>query len=326
MSERVLVTGAGGFIGSHLVELLVAEGYQVRAFVHYNSNSNFYNLEHLSKEAYDSLEIVMGDVADPFSVDNAVQGCDMVFHLAALIGIPYSYVAPASYVSTNINGTLNVLEACRRHGVKRMLHTSTSETYGTAQYVPIDELHPLVGQSPYSATKISADKLAESYFRSFETPVTVVRPFNTFGPRQSMRAIIPTIIVQALSHGRCKLGSLDPVRDLTFVTDTARGFLAASRSDKVLGEVVNLGVGDGPSIGQLVEIVGELLGKELPVETDAQRVRPEASEVMRLISNNTKAREQMDWQPQVSLKDGIQATIEFIEKNLDLYKSDRYAI
>lgn len=326
MAKKALVTGAGGFIGSHLTELLVAEGYDVKAFVHYNSNSNWYNLERLSKESLDSVEIVMADVADPFAVDKAVKGCDVVFHLAALIGIPYSYVAPGAYVSTNVNGTLNVLESCRRHDVSRVLHTSTSETYGTAQYVPIDEKHPLVGQSPYSATKIAADKLAESFWLSFGTPVTTVRPFNTYGPRQSMRAIIPTIIAQAIGKGELTLGSLDPVRDLTFVTDTARGFLAASLSDKVMGEVVNLGVGSGPSVGELVERIGRLLGKELEVKQDPARIRPANSEVMRLISDNNKAKTQMGWEPLVDLDAGLSATIKFMQENISEFKVDRYAI
>ncbi len=326
MTKKVLVTGAGGFIGSHLVELLVHEGYDVRAFVHYNANSNWYNLEKTSRDILDSIEVVAGDVADAFAVDKAVAGCDYVFHLAALIGIPYSYLAPAAYVATNVTGTLNVLEACRRHEVERMLHTSTSETYGTAQYVPIDEKHPSVGQSPYSATKIAADKMVESFWLSFETPVTIVRPFNTYGPRQSMRAVIPTIIVQALIKGKLTLGSLDPVRDLTFVKDTARGFLAAAKSDKVIGEVINLGVGDGPSIGELVERIARLLGKELPVSQDPARVRPKGSEVMRLISNNTKALQLMDWKPEVSLDDGLQATIDYVEQHLQEFKADIYAV
>ncbi|HLT89810.1 MAG TPA: GDP-mannose 4,6-dehydratase [Woeseiaceae bacterium] len=326
MSQQVLVTGAGGFIGSHLVELLVRENYRVRAFVHYNSSNNWYNLEWLPKEILDEVEVVAGDIVDPYSVDAAVKGCSAVFHLAALIGIPYSYVAPASYVSVNVTGTLNVLEASRRHGVERVLHTSTSETYGTAQYVPIDEQHPLVGQSPYSATKIAADKLALSYYLSFDTPVTVVRPFNTFGPRQSMRAIIPTIIAQALTRDRLKLGSLDPVRDFTFVTDTARGFLAASLSDRVIGETVNLGVGEACSVRELVDMVGKLLGRELQVETDDRRIRPDNSEVLRLISNNTKARELMGWQPQVGLESGLEQTIQFIRQNLEAFKSDLYVV
>lgn len=326
MTHQVLVTGAGGFIGSHLVELLVREGYKVRAFVHYNSNNNWYNLERAPADILKEVEVVAGDIVDPYSVDSAVKGCETVFHLAALIGIPYSYVAPASYVSVNVNGTLNVLEACKRHGVRRVLHTSTSETYGTAQYVPIDEKHPLVGQSPYSATKIAADKLALSYHLSFDTPVTVVRPFNTYGPRQSMRAIIPTIIVQALTNGRLRLGSLDPVRDLTFATDTARGFLMASLSDSVIGDTVNLGVGEGSSVRELVDLVGQLLGKELPVEIDQKRIRPANSEVMRLISDNSKAKERMGWQPRVSLKDGLEQTVRFVEQNLDAFKSNIYTV
>jgi len=289
---KALVTGAAGFIGSHLVEELVRAG----------------------------------DVTDAFSVDKAVAGRDVVFHLAALIGIPYSYAAPASYVSTNVNGTLNVLEASRRHSVSRVVHTSTSETYGTAQYVPIDEKHPLVGQSPYSASKIGADKMAESFWLSFETPVTIVRPFNTYGPRQSMRAIIPTIIVQALLNGKLKLGNLDPVRDLTFVSDTARGFIAAAKSDKTLGETLNLGVGEGPSIGELVEKISKLLGCDLPVTQDKQRVRPSGSEVTRLISDNSKALKLMDWSPSVDLDTGLQRVIEYIKENLEEYKGDIYAV
>lgn len=326
MKKKVLVTGAGGFIGSHLTNLLVQEGYDVRAYVHYNANNNYYNLEKLPKDVYDSLEIVTGDIADPFSVDKAVEGCDKVFHLAALIGIPYSYVAPGAYVQTNVTGTLNVLEACRRHGVERMLHTSTSETYGSAQYTPIDEKHPLVGQSPYSASKIGADKIAESYWLSFETPVTIVRPFNTFGPRQSMRAIIPTIIAQALAGGNLKLGSLDPVRDLTYATDTARGFLAASKSEKVIGELVNLGVGKGVTIGDLVNRIGILLGQELEVELQQQRVRPSNSEVMKLISDNSKAKELMGWEPLISLDDGLKATIDYMRENLNEFKATQYNV
>ncbi len=326
MGKQVLVTGAGGFIGSHLVELLVSEGYEVRAFVHYNSNSNWYNLEKVSDDTLKHVEIIPGDVIDPFAVDHAVAGCEMVFHLAALIGIPYSYLAPAAYVATNVSGTLNVLEACRKHEVGRMLHTSTSETYGTAQYVPIDEKHPLVGQSPYSASKIAADKMAESFWLSFKTPVTIVRPFNTYGPRQSMRAIIPTIIVQALTKGELTLGSLDPVRDLTFVKDTAKGYLAAARSEKVIGDVINLGVGEGPSIGELVERIARLLGMDLPVHQDPARVRPKGSEVMRLISDNTKALELMDWKPTFDLDSGLSATIEYIKEHLHEFKSDIYAV
>ena len=326
MSNRVLVTGAAGFIGSHLVELLVREGCSVRAFVHYNSHSRWPHLEQLPPDIRSAVEIVPGDIADAGSVSKAVAGCQWVFHLAALIGIPYSYVAPASYVQTNVVGTLNVLDACRAHHVEHLIHTSTSETYGSAQYVPIDEKHPMVGQSPYSATKIGADKLAESYWLSFRTPVTTVRPFNTYGPRQSQRAIIPTIITQALAGGALKLGNLDPVRDLTFVTDTARGFLAAARAPQAVGEVVNLGVGQGPSVRDLVEKIGKLLGRSLEVEQDAARIRPGGSEVVRLISDNRKAQTLMQWTPQVDLEAGLAATIEHIRQYPHDYQNRGYVI
>lgn len=326
MGKKALVTGAGGFIGSHLVEELVRAGYDVRAFVHYNSNDKWFNLDRIPKDVLSGVQVVSGDVADAFFVDKAVQGRDLVFHLAALIGIPYSYIAPAAYVNTNILGTLHVLEACRRHGVSRLVHTSTSEVYGSAQYTPIDERHPLVGQSPYSATKIAADKLAESFWLSFALPVCTVRPFNTYGPRQSMRAIIPTIIVQALTTGALNLGNLDPVRDLTFVNDTARGFIAAAESDAVIGQVVNLGVGSGCSIRELVERIGRLLGKELPVSQDTQRMRPEGSEVLRLISDNSRVRELAGWTPTVGLDSGLEQTIAYIRSNLADFRSDRYAV
>jgi len=326
LSTRVLVTGAGGFIGSHLVEELVREGHQVRAFVHYNSASNWYHLEALPESVLKSVETLAGDVADAFMVDQAVRDCQMVFHLAALIGIPYSYGAPGAYVNTNVVGTLNVLQACRRHEVERLVHTSTSEVYGTAQYVPIDEDHPLVGQSPYSATKIAADKLVESYWRSFELPACIVRPFNTYGPRQSARAVIPTIIVQALSGETLRLGSLDPVRDMTYVEDTARGFVAAGRADGVAGEVINLGTGEGFSVGQLVERIGALTGRELTVEQDSARVRPAGSEVMRLISDNTKARRLTGWRPETSLDEGLRKTLAHVERNLGAYKANLYCV
>lgn len=326
MVRKVLVTGAAGFIGSHLVELLVREGCTVRCFVHYNSSGRWPHLEQLPGEVRSTLEIVPGDIADAGSVSKAVAGCEWVLHLAALIGIPYSYVAPASYVQTNIVGTLNVLDACRAHQVERLVHTSTSETYGSAQYVPIDEKHPMVGQSPYSATKIGADKLAESYWLSFKTPVTTVRPFNTYGPRQSQRAIIPTIITQALGGGVLKLGNLDPVRDLTFVTDTARGFLAAARAPQAVGEVINLGVGQGPSVRDLVEKIGKLLGRSLEVEQDAARIRPQGSEVVRLISNNQKANRLTGWAPQVDLETGLAATIEHIRNYSQDYPLRGYVI
>lgn len=324
--KKVLVTGAGGFIGSHLVERLVRDGNQVRAFVHYNAEGSWHNLEKLPADVLSEVEVITGDIADPFFVDSAVSGCDVVYHLAALIGIPYSYVAPAAYVSTNIVGTLNVLQACRRNETSRMVHTSTSETYGSAQYVPIDEAHPLVGQSPYSASKIGADKLVESYWRSFELPVCTIRPFNTFGPRQSARAFIPTIIMQALSGDVVRLGNLDPVRDMTFVTDTAAGFVAGAASDQCLGTVCNLGVGQGISVGDLANKVGRLLGRELKIETDEQRLRPEKSEVSRLISDNTRMQALSGWKPEVSLDEGLMQTINFIRENLRDYRINRYNV
>jgi NAD dependent epimerase/dehydratase len=326
LGQRALVTGAGGFIGSHLVEELVERGWDVRAFVRYNSQNSRHNLDLLAPAALSSVEVVTGDVADAFSVDRAVAGCDVVFHLAALIGIPYSYVAPSSYVATNVSGTLNVLEAARRHGVSRVIHTSTSETYGSAQYVPIDERHPLVGQSPYSATKIGADKLAESFHLSFGTPVTIVRPFNTYGPRQSLRAVIPTVIVQALTRDSLSLGSLDPMRDFTFVSDTVAGFLAAAESQRVVGETVNLGVGAAVSVRELVERVGALLGRRLLVAEDRARVRPERSEVSRLVSDNTKARELMDWRPAVGLDAGLERTLAYLRERLPELRGEQYVI
>jgi NAD dependent epimerase/dehydratase len=294
--------------------------------VHYSSRHDLHNLEHLEPAILDSVEIVKGDIGDPFSVDRAVIGCDSVFHLAALIGIPYSYVAPASYVVTNVHGTLNILEAARKHNVSRVIHTSTSETYGSSQYTPMDEKHPTVGQSPYSASKIGADKLAESFWLSFETPVTTVRPFNTFGPRQSMRAVIPTIIAQALSGKKLALGSTDPVRDFTYVSDTVAGFMAAERSEQAIGELINLGVGKGISIGDLVNTVGSLLGKKLEVASDAQRVRPAASEVSKLISDNSKARKLLDWSPEVSLTDGLQETIQFVQAHVESLRVADYVV
>jgi NAD dependent epimerase/dehydratase len=326
MAERVLVTGAGGFIGSHLVERLVREGYAVRAFVHYNALNSWGNLERLAPDVLGGVEIMAGDLADSFMVDHAVAGCATVFHLGALIGIPYSYVAPAAYIATNVSGTLNVLQACRRHAVGRMVHTSTSEVYGTAQYVPIDERHPLVGQSPYSASKIGADKLAESFFLSFDTPVVTVRPFNTYGPRQSARAVIPTIITQALTDGRVSLGSTDTVRDFTYAEDTAAGFVAAARARGVDGDVINLGTGQAVSIADLVERIGRMVQRPLTVVRDPQRVRPAGSEVGRLISNNEKARRLLAWTPQIDLDTGLGRTIEAIARSLAEYKADRYGV
>ena len=325
--KKVLVTGAGGFIGSHLVEALLAKGADVRAFVKYNGRGDLGMLSDLPEESHKSIEVILGNICDPSFVRQAVYGCDYVFHLAAVIGIPYSYVAPNDYVAVNVQGTVNVLQACRDERTPRIIHTSTSETYGTAQYIPIDEKHPMQGQSPYSASKIAADKMAESYYNSFELPVVTVRPFNTFGPRQSARAVIPTIISQALTMDKLTLGSLDPVRDLTFVKDTAEGFIIIGLCDKVLGQVVNLGVGSGNTIEALAKTILKILGKEnLPIEQDTSRIRPAKSEVMRLISDNTLAKELCGWQPKYSLEQGLAETVEWIKKNIDKYRPDIYAV
>jgi NAD dependent epimerase/dehydratase len=325
--KKVFVTGAAGFIGSHVVEELVHQGAVVTALVHYNSNSNIANLNYLDVEILQQVNIVFGDVTDAFQMDYLIKGQDIVLHLAALIGIPYSYVAPAAYVAANINGTLNILEACRKNNTSKLVVTSTSETYGTALYAPIDEKHPLQGQSPYSATKIGADKLAESYWLSFGLPVCIFRPFNTFGPRQSMRAVIPTIIAQALQDGNeIKLGSLSPVRDMVFVKDTAAGFLKAGLSANSNGEVISVGTGTGATIGQIVDLVQEIIGTNKTVLEDTGRVRPEKSEVFKLICDNQKAKALLDWEPKVSLKEGLIQTIDFIQKNKALYNAEGYVI
>ncbi len=325
--REVLVTGAGGFIGSHLVGRLADDGARVRAFVHYNSRNDRGNLRYLTPEQLAHVAVVMGNVEDSGSVDEAVEGCDCVFHLAALIGIPYSYVAPRSYVATNIVGTINVLDAVRRHGVPRVVHTSTSEAYGTARYVPIDEEHPLQGQSPYSATKIGADKLAESYYRSFGVPVATIRPFNTYGPRQSARAVIPTIISQLIA-GRetIELGSLTPERDLTFVGDTVRGFLAVAESDRALGETINVGNGKAITIGDLAQKIVDLINPSAKIVSAETRVRPEKSEVMQLVAANAKARELTGWSPEVTLDDGLARTIEFVRENAEIYRPEEYVV
>ena len=324
--KRVLVTGAGGFIGSHLTEALVRAGAEVRALVHYNSRNEWGNLEMVDGAVRDAIEVVSGEVQDPFSAAAAAEGRDVVFHLAALIGIPYSYVAPASYVATNVSGTLNLLEAVRRGEVQRIVHTSTSETYGTAQYTPIDERHPLVGQSPYSASKIGADKLAESYWRSFRTPVATLRPFNTFGPRQSLRAVIPTIIGQALSGDTVHLGSLTPVRDFTFVTDTVRAFLAVAESDAALGDTLNAGSGKGISIGELATLILGMIGSDARVVTDDQRIRPDDSEVFELVADASRLREATGWSPQVSLSEGLEQTVTFVRARLAQLKPHVYTV
>jgi NAD dependent epimerase/dehydratase len=325
MKRKILVTGAGGFIGSHLTELLVKEGFDVKAFVHYNSKNNWGWLE--SSEVKNEVEVITGDIRDYDSVFNAIQGCSSVFHLAALIGIPYSYVSPKAYIETNITGTYNILQASKELELEQVLVTSTSETYGTAQYVPIDEKHPMVGQSPYSASKIAADQLAISYFRSFNLPVKIVRPFNTYGPRQSARAIIPTVISQILSGKRSlKLGNLTPTRDLTYVKDTCNGFLEIFKSEKLFGEITNIGMKNEITIGSLGNKIAGLLETEIIFETDEQRVRPENSEVERLFCENEKIIKNTSWKPDFDLNNGLKETIEWIKNNITLYKPDIYNV
>ena len=324
---KILVTGAEGFIGSHLTELLVKEGYDVRAMVQYNSFNNWGWIDTFDKEIKDSLDIFLGDVRDPNGVRTAMKDVDAVFHLAALIAIPYSYHSPDMYVDTNIKGTLNILQAARDLNTARILVTSTSEVYGTAQYVPIDEKHPYQGQSPYSATKIGADRLAESFYRSFNLPVTIVRPFNTYGPRQSARAVIPTIITQLLNGMKeIKLGSLEPTRDFNYVKDTARGFLEIYRSDKTVGEEINIATQREISIGELAEELIRQIDPEAKVVCDQQRVRPEKSEVERLLGSNEKIKSLTNWRPQYTFEEGIAETIEFFRDNLDKYKADIYNV
>lgn len=324
--EKILVTGAGGFIGSHLAEELVRSGTKVKVLVHYNSRNDWGLIELLPKEIRQELEVVTGDIQDPFMVRRVVKGCNIVFHLAAMIAIPYSYIAPESYVGTNVKGTLNVLQACREEEVEKVVHTSTSETYGTARYTPIDEKHPLQGQSPYSASKIGADKIAESFYLSFDLPVATIRPFNTYGPRQSARAIIPTIVTQALTSPEVKLGLLTPVRDLTYVKDTVVGFLKIAESDKSVGEVINIGMGSGITVGELTEKIIGLVGKDVRIVRDEQRVRPGKSEVMELICDNRKAKELIGWEPQYNLEEGLKETIKWVQDNLDLYKAEIYNV
>lgn len=325
----VLVTGAGGFIGSHLVEALLDRGYAVRALARYNGRGNWGHLEQvaagLDAERRGRLEVRLGDVTDPFFVADLVRGCELVFHLAALIAIPYSYEAPASYVSANVTGTVNVLEAARRSGVKRVLITSTSEVYGTALYTPIDEKHPLQGQSPYSASKIGADKLAESYARSFGLAVTTVRPFNTYGPRQSARAVIPTIASQiAAGFAEVRLGSLWPERDLTYVADTAAGFVALAECEAAVGEVVNLGTGKKISVGELAREMIRLSGREIAIREMEERTRPADSEVGLLLADTTKVRRMTGWEPKVPFEQGLGATMDYVARNLHLYRPAEY--
>ncbi len=323
--SKILVTGADGFIGSHLTEQLVKKGHEVKALVYYNSFNSWGWLDTLPKDIIDHLEVFCGDIRDSNGVREAMKGCNAVFHLAALIAIPFSYHSPDSYVDTNIKGTLHVLQAGRDLATERILVTSTSEVYGTAQYVPIDEKHPYQGQSPYSATKIGADRLAESFYRSFNLPVTIVRPFNTFGPRQSARAVIPTIITQLLAGKiEIKLGSLTPTRDFNYVKDIANGFISIYQSDKTIGQEINIATQKEISIGQLAEELVCQINPNAKIICDEERLRPEKSEVNRLLGCNEKIKSLTNWQPQYTFEEGLAETIEFFRHNLDKYKTDIY--
>lgn len=330
-NKKVLVTGADGFIGSHLTETLVREGANVRAFVMYNSFNSWGWLDTTSKDIIDNLEVFSGDIRDPQGVEKAVVGCDVILHLAALIAIPYSYHSPDTYVDTNIKGTLNLLQAARKSGIEKLVHTSTSEVYGTARFVPITEAHPLQPQSPYSATKIGADQLAMSFFNSFNTPVAIIRPFNTYGPRQSARAVIPTIIIQlAEGQRKIKLGAVHPTRDFNYVKDTVRGFISVAETEKSVGEVVNIGSNYEVSIGEVVSVISSIFNVEVDIETDLQRIRPEMSEVDRLWADNSKAYNLLGWKPEYAgnegLRRGLKETINWFLKpeNLIKYKSNIY--
>jgi NAD dependent epimerase/dehydratase len=324
---RILITGAGGFIGSHVTELLLREGHQVRALARYNGRGDIGHLRHIPQNLSAGLEVRLGDITDPFLIQDLVAGCDIVLHLAALIGIPYSYIAPASYLATNAGGTVNVLEACRKAKTSRVIVTSTSEVYGTALYTPIDEKHPLQGQSPYSASKIAADKLAEAYHRSFDLPVVTLRPFNTYGPRQSARALIPTVLAQAFKGTKeIELGNLTPQRDLTFVTDTARAFVLAATATGIEGETIHFGQGCAISVKGLAELCLEVTGRSATLATVARRSRPEKSEVGLLVSDSSKAKKLLSWSPEVSLVDGLRATAEYVRAHLDYYDAGGYVI
>ncbi|MBP2241987.1 dTDP-glucose 4,6-dehydratase [Cytobacillus eiseniae] len=332
-AKKVLITGADGFIGSHLTEELVRQGYDVKAFVYYNSFNSWGWLDSSPDQIKNEIEIFAGDIRDPHGVKAAMNGCEIVLHLASLIAIPYSYHSPDTYVDTNIKGTLNVLQAVRDLGISKVVHTSTSEVYGTAKYIPIDEEHPLQGQSPYSASKIGADQMALSFYRSFETPVSIIRPFNTYGPRQSARAVIPTIITQLASgKEKIKLGALSPTRDFNYVKDTVSGFIAVMNNAKSIGEVINIGSNYEVSIGETAEAIAEVMGKKVKIETDEIRLRPEKSEVERLWADNQKARELLGWEPLYGgmdgFKHGLKETADWFMnlKNLSQYKADVYNI
>ncbi len=324
---NVLVTGAGGFIGSHLTEALINNGSTVRALVHYNSKGSFGNLESFASQYPNQLEVRLGDITDTHYVNRLVEGCEIVYHLAALIGIPYSYHAPASYVSTNVNGSLNILEACRTSKVRRVIITSTSEVYGTAIYTPIDEAHPLQAQSPYSATKIAADKLGEAFFRSFDLPVVILRPFNTYGPRQSARAVIPTILTQILSGSKeINLGNLNPRRDLTYVEDTVKAFLLAGKAQGIEGEVIHFGNGKAYSVREIAEHCLEITGCQSQIVATKDRERPEKSEVGLLLCNAEKAGRLLGWTPSVSLEQGLRNVYKYLKENLGQYRPGDYVV
>jgi NAD dependent epimerase/dehydratase len=320
--KKTLVTGAGGFIGSHLVEALVRMGAKVRAFVRYNSRGDLGLLERLPKEIKEAIEVFAGDLKDPEALRQPIKGCELVFHLGSLIAIPYSYINPMDFVQTNVVGTANLLNACLGNDVEKIVHTSTSEVYGTAIYCPIDEKHPLQAQSPYSATKIAADKLAESYYKAFGLSVATVRPFNTYGPWQSARAVIPTIILQALNGDKIMLGSLHPTRDLTYVEDTASGLIEVAKSPHSIGEVINTGCGQEISIGELSQVILSIMGKEAEILAEDRRIRPEKSEVERLMCDNSKARELLGWEPRISLKEGLKRTVDWFEEHAEEYKTN----
>jgi dTDP-glucose 4,6-dehydratase len=333
MNKRILVTGADGFIGSHLTEELMRQGYPVRAFVFYNSFNSWGWLDHSDPKIKKSLDVFAGDIRDPYGVKNAMKGCSVVLHLAALIAIPYSYHSPDTYVDTNIKGTLNVIQAARELGLEKIVHTSTSEVYGTARFVPISEEHPLQGQSPYSASKIGADQIAMSFYTSFDTPIAIIRPFNTYGPRQSARAVIPTVITQITAGKRTiKLGALHPTRDFSYIKDTVNGFIRVMNSSNAIGNVINIGSNFEISIGDTVQLISDVMGKKVIVEPDSVRMRPEKSEVDRLWADNTKAKQLLGWEPMYSgregLKSGLTETVEWFtnSNNLEKYKIDIYNI
>ena len=323
--KSVLVTGAGGFIGGHLTEHLVELGANVKAFVRYNSRNDWGMLELLPKDKLDKIEIIMGDLKDADAARHAAKNVDIIFHLGSLIAIPYSYIHPRETIETNILGALNILTAAKENRVEKVVHTSTSEVYGTARYVPIDENHPLQGQSPYSASKIGADKIAESFYNSFDLPVAIIRPFNTYGPRQSARAVIPTIITQALTREKIFLGSLYPTRDYTYVKDVVEGFIKVAESPRSVGEVINIGSNFEISIGQLAKKIVSLIGENVKIVTEEKRVRPQNSEVERLWCDNTKAKELLKWEQKTALNDGLKKTIEWISNNIHLYKPELYS-